>query len=183
MIASALLLLVMVGLTTVFVGAYRYQRATTYLTEVQSQSLLATSAVTRELAESSAGSVRIDSAPMGIVFGSPRGVDGALLRDAEGNPLWRKLICFYLDTMNGIPVLVRKEELLASPDTNPPVVLPTQGTAYFQGLDVPREVVARHVTGFTVSGTNPVALEFEVSRSDGPRLFAITNQMRVLLRN
>ena len=181
MVTSAVLLLVMVGLTQLFITGHAYYRTLEITREVQEESLVAMATLYKELSEGSPGSLRVETSPAGVIFGSPRGIDGGILRDDEGRVLWRKVVCIYLDTVAGTPALVRKEELLSSPEATPPVITAAQSVSYFQALALPTEVIARHVSSFNVVGSNPLDLQVVVEQTVNGELFLVESQIQVSL--
>lgn len=183
MITSVVLLLVLGGLVTLLVHGARFSQAMAAATEVQDQALLASAAITRDLSEGSVGSFKVGSAPVGLIFGSTRGLDGLMLRDPDGRLLWRKLVCYYIEDVDGVPSLVRKEEALGAPEANPPAMTDVQTTAYFQSLSAPHELVARHVTGLSASGQSPVTVGLTVEKTVRGELYRVSQEFQVLLRN
>lgn len=150
LVACGLASLVLAGLTVLFVQAIRYHRSLQTSLELQENNLSAIAILSRDISETSLASVGAE--PTGVVLASPRGLDDLLQVDAQGRLLWRKWVCFYVEDVNGVPCLVRKEEALASPQDTAPVVPAGMNVLYFQGSAAPYSVLARDVE----------ALDFEV---------------------
>lgn len=129
-------------------GVDYYFYSTTQL-EVQRNSLLSLSILTQELSGSVYEGIYTDNnAPNpGFIFAISKGLGGGPKRGGSGNLLWTTLVCYYVDTVDGTSMLIRKEEDLAAEDPNPPDIEDDLGIdiAHFQGLADPGRIMARHI--------------------------------------
>ena len=147
----SIILLSVARLVRVSVDYYFYSTAQL---EVQRNALLSLNLLSQQLTASTYESVYTDNnlPHPGIVFASPRDASGELVRDGSGNLVWTRLICYYIDTVNGQTGLVRKEFELTVQDTNPPdpVALGADIT-YFRNLPTPGRFMARGITKLSTS--------------------------------
>lgn len=164
LIHSVLLLLLLGGVVTALILGSRNFRMVEALADVQREAAAAGAALRQELAETRGASVAVGTSPAGVVFLSPRpDGTGPWLVDADGSLLWQRWVCYYLDTRNGVPVLLRKERKLNSPTANPPTT--TLTTADFRADSSVARVVARWVAALQVTAGSPLEVRLEVERA------------------
>ncbi len=134
-----------------------YIQKTEERAELQRTSLYALSGMSREIAESSHDSIRLNDQPTGlpgIVYATPRGNGGVTY--SNNNLQWKRIVGVYWDSTQEL--LLRTEEDLAAPTTFVPD-LSTLGlnksVSYFASLNnSSRKLLARNVSGFSVTATN-----------------------------
>jgi type IV secretory pathway VirB3-like protein len=145
---SAIIMVSVGNMIRVGVDYYFYSTAQI---EVQRNALLSMSILTQELTASNFESVYSENAPnQGFVFASSLDAGGKPRRDASGNLLWAKLVCYYIGDINGEAALIRKEEVFPEPpdlSPNPPdPVALGRDVAYFMSLPTPGRLMARGIT-------------------------------------
>jgi len=189
-ISCALMGIIMTCIYALMVAGTRYLNSTNTAIEMQQQSLLAMVWLTHDLGESNHRTISVFPASAGILMGSPRDDAGNTWIDLSGAVRWPKFICYYLDTQNEVPCLMRKEHYMDDPDlhTDPPPLLapipfPWQDYDYYKMLEVPPRKVARDVQALTVTGNNPVQLTLKVGKQDWGRQFTVNLQVKVTMRN
>lgn len=168
----------------------RYHKATSANLEMQQDTLLSILALSRELGESNPRTVALFTEPQGILFASPRDDAHDVWVEPSGLLRWPKFICYYVDNVNGIPCLLRKEQYMDDPDlhTDPPPIaapipMPFQDGPYYQELEIPAKVVSRNLTNFKCTGLNPITIELGVGKREMGRTFQIDLSVKVSLRN
>ncbi len=107
-----------------------------------------------EVAESGASTVRVDAAPPGIVFASPRDAEGTVRLDADGHMLWQKWVCVYVDGAR----LLRKERPLDAPQTVEPSPTSCESTQSFQESGEAAHMLAAGIVDLQASGIRPLRL-------------------------
>ncbi len=175
--------------TILFYGIQYFQTQTATV-DVQQNALTAMSALTNELVESNGGSLKTDQDPptVGLVFGSPRDVNGNIAY-SNTKLKWSKFVCYYLDVINDVPCLCRKEKPLSEfsfpGGTNfnyPPPVNPNWDAEFFKSDPRGYKIVARHITGFETTQSFPLPLKIIAStrlRYD----FQVEIETKVTLKN
>lgn len=138
--------LIMTGIWYIMSSGMRYVRVTNAAIDVQSACLTAIGRLTQELGETTPIGLSIGASGSEVVFASPRDTSGRLRYDNQNRLQWQKIVVFYVDTIEGVQCLMRKEDLLERPLAKPPA-LPSAATLIADGALPPR-VVARHVKGF-----------------------------------
>ncbi|MEW6284122.1 MAG: hypothetical protein AB1758_36245 [Candidatus Eremiobacterota bacterium] len=182
-VASALVSLILLCTQQLIAGAVRYYRISTDTMEVQQNVLVSVTKLTTELGESSLMSVRVDlNPPGGVIFATPRDEEGNIKYDpASGKAIWKRLLCYYVEDVGGIPCLVRKEKQL-TPTDYPPIIAATETTAAFQAdPSLPRRIVARRVTVLEVVDSSPMAVN--ITAEDERAEFLIKVEAYVQPRN
>lgn len=141
--------------------------------DLQKDALVAISRVSNELGDTNISSVRVYPDPQaadrpaavppdtvfnstGIVFASPRDATGNFQFDSAGRIVWQTFVCYYVQTINGSPALVRKVTpipplpgLPPPPRLTPPDPdLEGRDLAYFQGSGDPTQMIGKGVVGF-----------------------------------
>lgn len=165
LIHSSLMLLLLGGIVAVLILGMRSFRKVEAETEVQREIAAAVAALRTELVETRAASIATGTSPTGVIFLSPRPDAGAWTHSSAGKLLWQRWVCFYVETRNGVPTLLRKEKKLSAPTAIPPSN--TWRTSDFSGDASRARVVARNVKGLKVTGTDPVNVEVEVELTSG----------------
>ena len=156
----SIILVSVARLVRVSVDYYFYSTAQL---EVQRNALLSLNLLSQQLTASTYESVFTDNnlPHPGIVFASPRNASGELVRNAAGNLVWTRLICYYVDNVNGQSGLMRKEFDLTVQDTAPPdPVALGADINYFRGLATPGRFMAR---GITKLSTNELTDALEIT--------------------
>lgn len=153
--------------------------------DLQAESLKALNWLNSEFAETTEDGVLDETATAdpGIVFASPRDLNGRVRLDPSGRLLWQKYVCFYTDTLNGDPVLMMKVRPIASATTDPgspPSVVDMKSDSTLE-----RRVIARNITSFTGDPDNlsPWEITLEASAKSGRSRLGIRVQTSIFFRN
>lgn len=165
LIHSSLMLLLLGGIVAVLILGTRSFRKVEAVTEVQREMAAAVAALRTELAETRPGSIASGTNPTGVIFLSPRPDAGPWAHSSTGKLLWQRWVCYYVETRNGVPTLLRKEKKLSAPTAIPPAN--TWRTSDFSGDTSRARVVARSVKGLQVTGTDLVNVQVEVELTSG----------------
>ena len=179
-VASAVMIFVTFASTTLLVAGLASQSSQLNQSDLQRDAAGVLSRLSDELSESDPASFRIDSAPQGVVFASPRDALGRFSYATDGSLMWGGYICYYVDTVNGTPSVVRTWSPLGTPVSGAPAVPVGMTTAWFQLRPLARRTVGTHVSSFTITGSNPLLISLTVSLQGRHSLSAST---RVFLRN
>lgn len=188
--------LILTGIWYMMQAGVRYVRVTNATIEMQEACLTALASMTQEIGESSRWAFRTDGTE--VVFASPRDHLGKVRFDGQNRMLWQKVVAYYVETVNDIPCLVRKEELLEKPTSKPPD-LPSANSLQGDASLVPR-VVARNIesiravygdpTDATVDTQNLVTLTavaeivtLDTRRQKGEKDFRMQISTSVVLKN
>jgi len=182
LVAVVLLGLLLAGMYALLVASLRSWVFTANASELQQGTLTAASRLSWELAESNGGSFRVGTSPAGIVFASPRDSIGHVQYDATGSLLWRSYVCYFVGTVQSIPCMLRSEEPLGTPTAAPPSIPTTFTTAYFQSRPGSR-IVGYRVSGFGVSGTNPLDVTLSSFHATLGKDEQTSVQLRITMRN
>lgn len=140
--------------------------------DVQRAALTANRRLTEELSLSSIHTVIVE--PGAIAFATPLDSNGKIQYTESGNLQWTSHVCYYLDTVQGASVIIRKRTDMSTPGVNP--IRPTSeghSISWFQGQSG-GEVVARDVVVFdfelqadvvdiTVTGSKESRGDFEMT--------------------
>lgn len=165
LIHSSLMLLLLGGIVAVLILGTRHFRMVEAVAEVQREMAAAVGSLRQELAETRSASILAGAGPTGVIFLSPRTDSGVWAHNSTGKLLWQRWVCFYVETRNGVPTLLRKEKKLSAATATPPTN--TWRTSDFSGDTSRARVVARHVKGLQVTGSQPVTVEVEVELTSG----------------
>jgi prepilin-type N-terminal cleavage/methylation domain-containing protein len=158
-----------------------YLRQAEARAELQRSSLFVLSEMTREIAESSRDAIRLadPGEPPGLVYASPRGTNGVSY--INNRLAWKQLACIYLDDSNHL--LMKAREDLASASTFVPDLSPlglNRSVSHFVALNPgSKNVLARNVSAFEVSGTGHLTLRLEVSLEEGSFTSRLSSQTGV----
>lgn len=179
MVSSFLFALILGGVVKVVQEGLRYFTVQSISLDIQQQSLLAMKWLTDELADGSLESLKVYSSPRGLIFGNPRGGDGAL-QTSHGTVLWRRFICYYVDQVGSDSVLIRKERALTVPAMAPPPVPSELKTASFRADSTQPRIVARYVSSLTADvSANPVKLVLDTDYGQGSFTLKIQTEVRL----
>lgn len=173
--------LVMVGINAMLRAGIRYYRFTSFTLEAQQNVLVGLNKMATEIQEGSELSLRVDrDAPGGVIFGSPRNASGGITY--QGTQIeWGKLVCYYVETIDGVPCLVRKAKLI-TPTLGPPVIPSEETTLAFQSdTSLTRTVVARHVLALDVTDSYPLVVALTAGDPTGE--FKVQADTKVDMRN
>jgi hypothetical protein len=163
--------------------------------EVQKRALFAVSRLSNELTHSAIESVRVfNTAPFGtdldqgVVFAVGRGPNNEMMRDLSGRILWTKLVCYYITDVEGVPMLMRKEETLPPPypSADPPDPLVLGKTAsYFKGnASLSPQQIARGVSRLRSEIlTDALEASFTAEVRGGRNWFETDIQTKIIPRN
>ncbi len=163
MVASAVTFLIIFMAYDMLAAARRYYVKIQTMQEITDHSLYAMVRLTRELEETSARSIHIDSDPPGIVFASPRDLQGNFNYNPMGGPSWTKYVCLYWDSSTR--KLMKVDELLPGGHvSSPPQIPPTRNTTFFATSSYPKTVLARDIAYFEITGTKPLSVSLECSK-------------------
>lgn len=154
------------------------------MVDVEQSQVACTGRLSAELGESSPGSIRYDTAPVGLVFASPRDATGKVQVDpASLNVIWQSLVCYYLDTVGGVTTLCRKEWPI-TPSTTAPVISASNDSAWFQAnTALQRHILGRNISSFTVTMSNPLQITITGTTSPLGSLDQMVVQTGTVLRN
>ncbi len=179
-LVGAFVLAILTGsVYAVFLAGMRYHERVSTSLELQQTLLSARARVAAELSEASSSSLRVSTNPPGVVFGSARGDTGRLVFDAAGRLQWQRLVCFYLDDTT----LLRKEQLLASPSSTPPVIPAARNTAYFRSQPSPQKTVGQDIADLSLSTGATLEIFIAAERMALGKQFRVETRTRVLPRN
>lgn len=188
LIASAVVGLILVCTAYLLQSCFRHFREVDSAVQVH---LLATTSLARieeDLRHANPASYQIFTNPPGIVFGSPRDNAGKIQFDPDSlQPLWRKLVCYYLEPDGSRFRLVRKEQPLTTIDDQPPAV-GTNDTSHFQLNVTGGGVIARGVESLVFTDGSPLELELTLSDishegSSTESLFRVQVETKIALDN
>lgn len=176
-IVYSVLLLIVLGITfAVLIASMRNYHIYLGLTEVEQGAATANSRLAWELVEANPGAIAADST--GIVFVSPRDANGNV-QMSGGSIVWPKLVCYYLDEINGVNCLVRKEETLTPPQTGTPSVPSGRTPSWFKTAALDQQIIARHVASLDVTLGYPIklAVKAECSPVGLPNTISMTTSL------
>lgn len=184
--ASALVLIVFGGLVSIVFAVWRYSELLQLKSELQDQTLLVFSRVTRDLAETASKTVQ--TAPDGLLFASPRDENGKVAQDDDGRLKWQKFIAYYVEVVDGVPVLRRKEKLIhpLDRDSDPPSPGGDFNLAGLKAGPGSGHQVARNVSAFrSVRSGEFVGMELVIKRhyARQHRDYQILTQFGFTVRN
>jgi hypothetical protein len=190
-ISAGIMGIIMTCVYALMGAGVRYLHATNAAVELQQQSLLAMMGLTHDIGESNPRTVRLfPPEDPGILMGSPRSDTGETWVDPSGQVRWAKFLAYYLDDVNGVKCLLKKEQYMDDPDlhTDPPPLLPPipqpwQVVGYYRMLEIPPRVIARNVQKLTFQGVNPVQIGLTVGKKDYGRTFQIRLSVKVSMKN
>jgi type II secretory pathway pseudopilin PulG len=188
MVAAFLIFLILAAATQLLVSCFRHYREVDAAAQVHQLALTSMSRMQRDLRDGNKASFRVFSAPAGIVFASPRQSDGRIAFNPDTlQPIWQKLICYYLEPDGTRFLLIRKEEPVASPSDTPPTIALGQDTAHFQTVSG-GSVVARGVDTLTFTPGETLKVLLKVSDvtnegSSSEALFSVEIETSVNFRN
>ena len=189
LIACGLIFLVLYAATNLLLSCFRHYREVDTAAQTQQLAITAMSKLERELRDGSKTSFQTFTGPDGIVFGSPRQSDGGLAFDPDSlQPIWPKLVCFYLEPTGTRFQLIRKEHFLASPTDDPPTISTTNNTAFFQSSVGGGALIARGVESLTFNGTDTLDIALKVTEvsnegASSEARFSVEVTTRVAFRN
>ncbi len=182
LIASTLFLMLSVALFQVMHTGSAFMRRSEASLDMQKELLLALTWIHKDMSESAARVFRKD--PQGIVFASPRDLDGQLQLDSVGRITWQRIVAYYVDDVAGVPCLIRKERALTATSSDP--ILPPVTDMISDGSLHPR-VLARSVQAFegadTAAADTPYAITVYCAKEVGGREFGTRAQTSVFFRN
>lgn len=146
LIVIGVISIILVSVGTLIRVSVDYYFYSTDQIEVQRRSLLSLSLLTQELAFSNIATVKEEAgANPGLMFASAATTSGGFSRDSAGRLIWSRWVCYYVDTIDGDPTLIRKE----FPVPSGSVVVPdVSGLVVedFRTLADPGRIMARGVT-------------------------------------
>lgn len=167
-------------------GVDYYFYSTTQL-EVQRNSLLSMNLLAQELTSSTREGLTTDNnAPNpGLVFAISRAADGSPKRGPAGNLLWTTIVTYYIDEVDGIKMLMRKEENLAVEEINPPDIAGLgKDIAYFRALPDPGRIMARYISNLqTVESTDSLNIVMTSEINEGRNWLEMDVSTTIVPRN
>lgn len=153
--------------------------------DMQKELLLALTWIHKDMSESAARVFR--SEPEGMIFASPRDLEGQLQLDAVGRITWQRLVAYYVDDVAGVPCLLRKERGITATATDP--ILPSVTELISDG-SLHARVLARNVQRFEgpslASGAelpSPYPMTVYCAKDVGGREFGTRAETSVYFRN
>lgn len=179
---SAALMLIILGLVMklMVVGTNRLDLMEKKA-ELQREMSLAFVWMVREMRETDADSIQTQ--PDGVIFATPRNTDGDVLFDTAGRLLWHQYYCYYVDTVKGKSVLLRKSRSISPPAFSPPPAPPVDSLRL--STTAPTKIKARNIKALSVDSTvSPMELTLmgEVT-ARGDRTYGMELKTRVYFRN
>ncbi len=171
MVAMALTGVLLLCTQQLLSAAARYFTNSQLSLELQQALLLCSSRVQVELGESNYACVVVDDGPpSGVVFITPRNRNGTVTTGANGKAQWGRMVCFYCDTMNGVPCLFWKERAMTSQAVPPypAVPAPWDKVPSWTTANGRPHLIAKNITSFKVTDTTPLLIE--MTASDKPLL-------------
>lgn len=179
----ALVSLLMMSIYEVLRVGTRYLTQTTLVTEMQQSCVVAATRIVGELLESNLNSIRSEGSTS-LTFGSARTRDDTMTfnTDAGGAQLlWQSIVGYYIHQDKDEPALWRKEEALATPAANPPLIaLSYNATYWINSSNLRRQIASRVYHIDVVSSTN-VDVILGVRSRDG--LFQVRMKTKLKTRN
>jgi hypothetical protein len=163
--------------------------------EVQKRALFAVSRLSNELTHSSMESVAVfNTAPFGtdadqgLVFATGRGPNNEMMRDQSGRIRWTKLVCYYIADVDGLPMLLRKEETLLPPypsvEPPDPVALGKTASYFKANASLSAQQVARGVSRLHSQVlTDAVEASFTAEVRGARNWFETDIQTKIIPRN
>ncbi len=151
-------------------SAWLYQQALDLSVEIQAEAVLGISRITKELSESSFGTVHVYADPPGVVFASPRSVaEGSTIEyNLSGQLMWQSITCFYQDGDK----VIRKRQSIPTVFTPPDSTLTTSDFRDATGLST--SVAARSVKDFQVEIINRyISVKLTTERQHAHRKFSV----------
>ncbi len=119
-------MVVFIGLTSIVFAIWRAHEVSLVRAHIQEQTLLCITRITRELAETASATVQAE--PDGLVFASPRDENSVGNQDPDdGRLLWQKFVAFYVQEVDGVAVVLRKEKLIPTGSRSPDPPSPAGG--------------------------------------------------------
>lgn len=190
-ISAGIMGIIMTCVYALMGAGVRYLHSTNAAVELQQQSMLAMVMLTHDIGESNPRTISVfPASDPGILMGSPRADTGETWVDVSGLVRWAKFYAYYLETVNGVQCLMRKDQYLDDPDlhTDPPPLLPPipqpfQTVDYYRMLEIEPKVVARHVQAISFQGKNPILINLTVGKEDYGRTFRISLSVKVSMKN
>jgi hypothetical protein len=163
-IASGLIFLILFSATNLLIACFRHYREVDTAAQVHQLAVTSMTRMERALRDGSKSSFQVFTSPPGIVFGSPRQSDGSLSFDPDSlQPLWPKLVCFYLEPDGTRFRIVKKEEYLGTASDRPPTIGASSNTAHFQSNVTGGALLARGVEELTFTGTDTLEIKLRVT--------------------
>lgn len=184
MVAMAVTGVLMTAVYAVLMYGLMYYRTSTSTLDLQRSCLVALTLMSSEMAEGSKSSFATfdeTTAHPGVIFGSPRGPGGVV--GFEGRQLkWMKYVCYYRAQRDGVPVLIRKEKVINPPLLEPPLIPAGLTPASFEtDQNLATRIVARQITSFEVTRTNPFLLE--MTAADAKADFMVKISTSLIMQN
>lgn len=181
MVAMAIFGIVMASVAQIIRHTLRFYNTHVRAVEVQQQAIQATRWLSSELEEGSYQSlVNLTTPTPGVIFGSPRDIDGKL-RIEDDVLLWQKFVCYYVDTIKGDPVLRRGELIFDKAAKAPPPVPNTIAVSSFKDSSNKDRIIARHIESVSVNLADAAEIEIKANLDDGA--FTLTLKTRVEMGN
>lgn len=183
MVYAALLGMFFYCIYGVLIASMRYFRIARATVEIQQQAMNAIANLSRDISQTKAEKIIIDTNPTGIIFPSPVDSEGKYSFDSSGELLWQKWICYYIDTNDGENYLFKKEYKIA-PTTDPVAPVSMDTTAEFKNASLHRRTIAKNITGLNFSGITPLNIEVIFAKDpDYSNRNVVNIQTRVFIRN
>ncbi len=148
LIVIAVISLIMVSVALLIRVSVDYYFYSSDQIEVQRRSLLSLSLLTQEITATNFNSIMTDETMPnpGLIFASSIGPSGGALRDASGRIEWNRLVCYYVDVVDGRSALLRKEEAIPGTNEPPDPMFMGRTIAHFRALPTAGRFMARGVT-------------------------------------
>ncbi len=164
----------------ILAAAARYYNSATIAMEIQQSLLVSLTRISAEMSEGSYFSTQVDEGPpAGVMFWTVRKANGTVELAPNGKAYWQRMVCYYTETVNGVPCLVTKYRDGIGQFTEAPVVdAPWDKIATWQAAtNLKTKVVARHISEFKVTNTQPIFLEMTGADPSGRYLIKIDSNV------
>ena len=182
LVAMALFGMISTSIALLVNAAATYARRAETRAELQRTSLYVLSSLSRELVETSADCVAYAPTTAlrpGVVFASPRGIDGQVGYSASHRLLWKTWVAFYWDRDTGLLYRAMEEISPATPFKPNPVSLLVTVESLAGSAGASRRVLARRVSEFSAEGNREVTVALEVEVVQGDSRSALTTRTAI----
>jgi len=155
MVYCAIFGVIMTCIYWVLVASMRYYNIANYSVDLQQNGLSAMTALSHDLSESKSNTFTnfTASTPKGVIFASPRQLNGSYSYHPDTRLLmWTKWICYYIDTTDGVSCLYRKEYYKQTSEAVP-VIPDTHSTIeqFKSDSSLPRKTMAKYIDTINAS--------------------------------
>jgi type II secretory pathway pseudopilin PulG len=147
MVYCSLSLIVLAAIFGTLVYSLKFYRAIDTLINLQRTSVTSLAMVTRDLIATKGTELVVDPDGKGIMFPSYKDNNGKYKFDSDGNTMWQKWICYYVDDKNNF---IKKETAISPVTGSPPKPSGINNVEGFINATIARRVVARNIDKFSI---------------------------------